>query len=404
MGDHPNVQVIRDGYAAFSRGDMDALSQLFTDDIQWHEAGGPTSPIAGDYKGKEAVFEMFGKLMTLTNGQFGVHLEEVTADDRQAVAMHTATGHNGQRTYHSREAIVFHLLDGRVTDAWHTVPDVAAYDEFWETGETLSGMDQVQRIRDGYEAFNRGDIAAVMETIDEDVVWHAAAGTPSSGTYRGRDAVLGYFARLAEEMPQGTTLRVLDVLTDGDRALVSLRAEGHTDDGPWKLDSFNLMTLRDGRITEYWAVDNDPEGDAETSVRLLGRTTPEAAIARVRRGYEAFATGDFAALDDFIDAGAVWNIPGNSRFAGTYTGRDQIYALFAEMVQGAGGDMSMELGMISSTGLVTTCEVRTTMAGHTFDAVHVLKTSADGLRAVGFWQIADPDVLAEIDALFPATG
>lgn len=403
MGDHPNVQVIRDGYAAFSRGDMDALSQLFTDDIQWHEAGGPASPIAGDYKGKDAVFGMFGKLMTLTNGQFGVHLEEVTADDRQAVALHTATGHNGQRTYHSREAIVFHLLDGRVTDAWHTVPDVEAYDEFWETGETLSGMDMPQRIRDGYAAFNRGDIATVTEMLDEDVVWHAGPGWPTSGTYRGRDAVLGYYAALSGEMPQGMTIRVLDVLADDQRAMVTVRGEGRTDEGPWAVDSIDIMTLRDGRITEFWSVDRDPERDADTSVRLRGRTTAEAAMARVKRGYAAFSTGDFAALDEFIDAGAIWNIPGHNRLAGTYSGRDQIYALFAEMVQATGGDMTMELGTMSSTGLVTTCEVRTTMSGHTFDAVHVFKTSTDGLRAVGFWQIVDPDDQEALDALFPLT-
>ena len=34
---HPNENLVQEGFAAFGRGDMDALrKQFFTDDVRWH--------------------------------------------------------------------------------------------------------------------------------------------------------------------------------------------------------------------------------------------------------------------------------------------------------------------------------------------------------------------------------
>jgi len=45
---HPNEQRFRDGYAAFQRGDLDALrNDFFTEDIVWHSPG--RDPLSGDF-------------------------------------------------------------------------------------------------------------------------------------------------------------------------------------------------------------------------------------------------------------------------------------------------------------------------------------------------------------------
>ena len=157
MGQHPNTGRIRDGYAAFSRGDVAALAELFTKDVQWHEAGGAVAPLAGDYKGQEAVFAMFAQLPELCD-RFEVTLVDCIADDHQAVSIHEVTARRGPHTYTCRESIVFHLLDGKVTDAWHTVPDVDAYDAFWADEGTGRGAEHpnVAAIRAGYDAYGRG--------------------------------------------------------------------------------------------------------------------------------------------------------------------------------------------------------------------------------------------------------
>jgi hypothetical protein len=68
MAEHPNVVRIRDGYAAFAKGDFAALNNLFAEDLLWHDAG--RNQTSGEYRGREAVYGFFGKLMEITEGSF----------------------------------------------------------------------------------------------------------------------------------------------------------------------------------------------------------------------------------------------------------------------------------------------------------------------------------------------
>lgn len=47
---HPNEELVREGFAAFARGDMEALDRFFTDDATWHAWG--DNPLSGDFEGK----------------------------------------------------------------------------------------------------------------------------------------------------------------------------------------------------------------------------------------------------------------------------------------------------------------------------------------------------------------
>ena len=58
---HPNEDLVREGFAAFERGDMDYLQKHFwAEDIRWHTPG--RSPLAGDYEGTEQVTQVFARL------------------------------------------------------------------------------------------------------------------------------------------------------------------------------------------------------------------------------------------------------------------------------------------------------------------------------------------------------
>ncbi len=55
-------------------------------------------------------------------------------------------------------------------------------------------------IRGLYEAFGRGDVPAVLGTLDENVEWTEAEGFPYGGTYHGPNAVLeNVFMKLGSE-------------------------------------------------------------------------------------------------------------------------------------------------------------------------------------------------------------
>ena len=56
-------------------------------------------------------------------------------------------------------------------------------------------------------------------------------------------------------------------------------------------------------------------------------------VARVRAGYAAFATGDFAVLTDLFAEDLVWHVGGRSQIAGEYRGRDAVFALLGKIEQ-----------------------------------------------------------------------
>jgi ketosteroid isomerase-like protein len=54
-------------------------------------------------------------------------------------------------------------------------------------------------------------------------------------------------------------------------------------------------------------------------------------VELVRRGYEAFNTGDMATLSELFAEDAVWHVAGSGVLSGTKQGRDAILAYFGEL-------------------------------------------------------------------------
>jgi uncharacterized protein len=127
MAEHPNAARIRDGYAAFAKGDFAVLNELFAEDLVWHDSG--RNQLSGEYRGREAVYGLFGKLMEVTQGTFHISLHAVLADDEHGVALVTLSASRGGRSAEVKEAHVFHLRDGRVTEFWNSATDMYAIDE-----------------------------------------------------------------------------------------------------------------------------------------------------------------------------------------------------------------------------------------------------------------------------------
>jgi ketosteroid isomerase-like protein len=96
MAEHPNVDLLRNAYNAFSRGDMDALSEAFAKGITWHILG--TGPMNGDRKGPQEVFEFFGWLAQESEGTLRVELHDVLANDEHGVALVEVTAERKGQT------------------------------------------------------------------------------------------------------------------------------------------------------------------------------------------------------------------------------------------------------------------------------------------------------------------
>lgn len=127
MAEHPNATRIKDGYAAFAKGDFAALNNLFAEDLLWHVGG--RNQLSGEYRGREAVYGFFGKLMEATEGSFHLDLHAVFADDEHGVALTITTASRGGRSIKVNDADVMHLRDGKVVEFWTASIDQYAFDD-----------------------------------------------------------------------------------------------------------------------------------------------------------------------------------------------------------------------------------------------------------------------------------
>jgi uncharacterized protein len=126
---HPNEELTRRAYDAFSRGDVDTLRQVFADDAVFHEPG--RNPVSGDHQGIDQILAFFGLLAERSGGTFRVTLHDAVANDEHAVGLHVAEGEREGRRLHSLQTVVLHVRDGRITEAWAHHYDQHATDEFW---------------------------------------------------------------------------------------------------------------------------------------------------------------------------------------------------------------------------------------------------------------------------------
>ena len=124
---HPNAQVVTRGFQAFAEGDMATLRSLFADDATWHLSG--RNKWSGDYTGPDAILEYMGGVaaeVTIEN-----ELHAVLADDDHVVVLvNTSSSRQGEK-FSGNNVYVFHVDDGKVTEAWIVARDQYAQDEFW---------------------------------------------------------------------------------------------------------------------------------------------------------------------------------------------------------------------------------------------------------------------------------
>ncbi len=124
-----NEQLVRDGYAAFSAGDMEKLGSLYTDDVVQSVPG--NNQIAADHQGRDAVLGYYGKLFELTDGNMSVQLKTVTVDGDKVAAVHANIAERNGKKLDSDTTLNFTIKDGKITRIDEVSSDQAAEDAFW---------------------------------------------------------------------------------------------------------------------------------------------------------------------------------------------------------------------------------------------------------------------------------
>ncbi|MDQ1045470.1 nuclear transport factor 2 family protein [Streptomyces sp. V4I2] len=130
MAEHPHAALVRRGYEAFLSGDMEGLRGLMTGDCKHHVPGDHL--LSGDYKGQDAIIEMYGRLFEETGGTVHAELRNVLVDGRgHAVSVHHFTAERKGKRLEEDAAIVFRIVGDKFTDLEECTDDIDKINEFW---------------------------------------------------------------------------------------------------------------------------------------------------------------------------------------------------------------------------------------------------------------------------------
>jgi ketosteroid isomerase-like protein len=130
-------------------------------------------------------------------------------------------------------------------------------------------MSNVDTLRQGYEAFGRGDLDAVMELYTEDAQWENpnAQQLPNPGVVRGRDAIRQSFVDFAQLWDQ-VDVSPDEFIEDGDTVVVlgHIDAKARETGRDVKLPFVHVFRFSDGKASEVQALT-----DTALAAEALGR-------------------------------------------------------------------------------------------------------------------------------------
>jgi ketosteroid isomerase-like protein len=106
----------------------------------------------------------------------------------------------------------------------------------------------VDVIRAGIEAWNAGDMDALRELYDPNIIVRSPEGWPEPGPFVGREAVMRQWEQMRETWDADILELVSDPIDAADRVVVRLlwRAAGHGPEAD--LEMTGVFTVRNSRI------------------------------------------------------------------------------------------------------------------------------------------------------------
>lgn len=107
-------------------------------------------------------------------------------------------------------------------------------------------------VRGGIAAFQAGDLEKIKELFADDIVWHIPGRSPLSGTFKGKEEVLGFLAKTAE-MTGGTfKVEIHDICASDEHVVALMRQSGEREGKSLDGQFANVFHIRDGKVAEFW--------------------------------------------------------------------------------------------------------------------------------------------------------
>lgn len=128
--EHPNAARIRALFEAFEHADLATIQATIPEDAVWHFPG-RRGKLAGSHRGRPAILQFLMSVAELTDRSFHLELEDVLANDREAVAFFRGRGTRNGKTLDNPTCLRMKVVDGQIAEVWEFVWDLFAVDDFW---------------------------------------------------------------------------------------------------------------------------------------------------------------------------------------------------------------------------------------------------------------------------------
>jgi ketosteroid isomerase-like protein len=122
-------------------------------------------------------------------------------------------------------------------------------------GVPVSAEENTSLVQSAYEAFGRGDMAALAEVMADDIEWVDPGDPdddPNAGTFKGKEAVLGWFGGLASTRDY-TTFEPREFIAQNDKVVSLVYAEATVRDTgrAFVNHEAHVWTFRDGKLARF---------------------------------------------------------------------------------------------------------------------------------------------------------
>jgi uncharacterized protein len=115
-------------------------------------------------------------------------------------------------------------------------------------------QENVEVVRAGFAAWNAGDMDALRELFDHDVIMRALEGWPEPGPWVGREAVMRQWEQNRQTWDADTSEPISEFIDAADRVVVRAIWHGAGRGPQANMEFTHVYTLRNGRIVfvEYF--------------------------------------------------------------------------------------------------------------------------------------------------------
>lgn len=126
-----NINIVQTYFNSIATGDLNILGSLFSEDVIWHQPG--NGQLSGVHQGNQAVFDLFGKFMKISDGSFKIDsVKNIMANkDLVTTVLHFTAQKNTGEKISMNGVDLMRIENGKIKEVYLFSENQPAEDAFW---------------------------------------------------------------------------------------------------------------------------------------------------------------------------------------------------------------------------------------------------------------------------------